>query len=45
MTTKKFVYYKNGEIELVEKDQEGNIVKYIAHWYNKSELNASLEDE
>ena len=43
MTTKKFVYYLNGEIELVEKDQEGKVVKYIAHWHNKGELEDSLE--
>lgn len=38
----KFVYYKNGEIELVDQDENGSINKYIAHWENRTEFNESL---
>ncbi len=37
----KFVFYKNGEIELVKYEEE-TIIKYIAHWNNRSDFNESL---
>jgi len=44
MAEKTFIYYDNGEVELVEKDRNGNIVKYITHWNSKTELKESLGD-
>ena len=40
MENKKFVFYANGEIELVSYDNEhpGTILNYIAHWNSKAEL-------
>ena len=41
----KFVFYNTGEIELVEKDINGVIVKYVAYWHNKTELDESMKVE
>lgn len=40
----KFKYYENGQIELVEQEEDGSIIRYIALWNNKSDLNDSLEE-
>ena len=44
MTENKFVFYENGEIELVEINPKypNMIVKYLAHWNNRTEFNKSL---
>jgi len=42
---KVFVFYKNGEIELVEKDENGKVLKYIAHWANRTEFDESMGEE
>ena len=39
----KFIYYTNGEIELVEKEK-GKIKKYIASWSNETEFKKSLKE-
>ena len=39
----KFKYYENGQIELVEQEEDGSIIRYIALWNSKAELNESLE--
>ena len=41
MADKKFVFYKNGEIELVEYEGK-TITNYIAHWNNRTEFDESM---
>jgi len=40
----KFIFYKTGEIELVDQEKDGKIKKYIAYWKNRFEFNESLGD-
>ena len=44
----KFIFYKNGEIELVNKvildDGRELITEYIAYWDNRTKFNESLGD-
>ena len=44
MENKKFVFYANGEIELVSYDdnEPNTILKYIAHWNSKNALLDSI---
>ena len=38
----KFVFYKDGTIELVNKREDGVITEYIAFWNNKTEFDESM---
>ena len=40
----KFIFYKNGEIELVDKEGD-KINRYIAHWNNRTDFNESLGEK